>query len=45
MHILLAQLMRNFKIEYREEEPMEYDTAKMFYGPTKQMNLAFIDIK
>ena len=44
MHILLAQLMRNFKIEYREDEPIEF-VAKLFYGPARQMDLAFVNIK
>ena len=44
MHILLAQLVRNFRIEFREEEPIKYIT-KLFYGPERKMNLAFVDRK
>lgn len=44
MHVLLAQLVRNFKIEFREEEPIKFIT-KLFYGPGRQMNLAFVDLK
>ena len=44
MHILLAQLMRSFKIEFREEEPMKFIT-KHFYVPERPLNLAFVDLK
>ena len=44
MHVLLAQLMRNFKIEYREDEPIEF-VAKLLYGPARQMDLAFVNVK
>lgn len=44
MHILLAQLIRNFKLEYREEKPLEF-TNKLFYVPARQMDLAFIDVE
>ena len=43
MHILLAQLVRQFKIEYREKEPINFK-VKLFYGPGRQMDLAFVDI-
>ena len=43
MHILLAQLMKNFKIEYHDEKPMEF-ANKLFYGPARQLDLAFVDI-
>ena len=44
MHILLAQMMRHFKIEYREEEPVRFAT-KLLYGPMRQMNLALVDVQ
>ncbi len=44
MHILLSQVVRNFKIEYRDGKPMEFDNAKLFYGPAREMHLAFIDV-
>ena len=44
MHILLAQMMRNFRIEYREKEPMEFIT-KMFLYPARKMDLALVDLK
>ncbi len=37
MHILLSQVVRNFKIQYREEEPLKFNT-KLFYGPARQMD-------
>ena len=43
MHILLAQMVRQFKIEYREEEPINYK-LKLFYVPERRMDLAFVDI-
>ena len=43
MHILVSQLVRNFKIENREEKPLEF-TIKLFLGPSRKMNLAFTDI-
>ena len=43
MHILLAQLMRKFRLEYREEEPVKF-ANKLFYVPEREINLAFVDI-
>ena len=42
MHILLAQMMRNFRIEYRELEPVKFRT-KLLYRPAGPMNLALTD--
>ena len=44
MHILLAQLIRNYKLEYRDEKPLEF-TNKLLYVPARQMDLAFVDIQ
>ena len=43
MHILVAQLVKNFKIEDRNAKPVEFVT-KLFYGPGSPIDLAFIDI-
>ena len=42
MHVLLAQLIKNFKIEYREDKPIEF-IIKLFNRPERQMDLAFTD--
>ena len=34
MHILLAQLIRNYKLEYRNKEPLEF-TNKLLYVPAR----------
>ena len=44
MHIALAHLIRNFKLEYREEQPLNF-VQKMFIYPERQMDLAFVDQK
>ena len=43
MYILLAQVVKSFKIEFREEKPMEF-INKLNYKPERQMDLAFIDV-
>ena len=43
MHILLAQMIRNFLVEYRDEKPMEF-VNKLFYCPVRRMDLALVDI-
>ena len=43
MHVLLAQLIKNFKIEYREYKPIEF-IIKLFNRPERQVDLAFIDV-
>ena len=43
MNILLAQVVKNFKIEYREDKPIEFIT-KIFYQPERQIDLAFVDV-
>ena len=43
MHILLAQMMRNFRIEYRKKEPMEFENQLVF-RPARKMNLALVDL-
>ena len=42
MHIALAQLIRNFKLEYRDEQPLDF-IQKLFVYPERQMDLAFVD--
>ena len=44
MHIALAQLIRNFNIEYRDEQPLNF-IQKLFVYPERQMDLAFVDRK
>ena len=44
MHILLAQLVRNFRIEFREEEPIKF-INKLFFVPGRRMDLAFVNLK
>ena len=44
MHIALAQLIRNFKLEYRDEQPLNF-VQKLFVYPERQMDLAFVDRK
>ncbi len=43
MHILVARLVKNFKIEDRNAKPVVFVT-KLFYGPGNPIDLAFIDI-
>ena len=43
MHIALAQLMKNFRIEYRDEQPLNF-VERLFVYPERQMDLAFIDV-
>ena len=43
MHILLVQVIKNFKIEYREEKPIEF-IVRAFNRPERQMDLAFIHV-
>ena len=42
MHIALAHLMKNFKLEYTDKSPMDF-TVKLFVVPDKQLNIAFTD--
>ena len=44
LHIALAQLMRNFKVEYRETQPLNF-VQQIFVYPERQMDLAFVDLK
>ena len=44
MHIALAQLIRNFKLEFRDEQPLNF-IQKLFLHPERRMDLAFIDRK
>jgi hypothetical protein len=43
MHILLAQMMKNFRVEYLDDKPMEYET-RLFLGPASRMDLALVDL-
>ena len=43
MHIVLAQMMRNFRLEYRDEEPMEF-VNELLYCPARRMDLALVDV-
>ena len=42
MHIALAHLMKNFKLEYTDKSPMDV-TVKLFVVPERQLNVAFKD--
>ena len=44
MHIALAQLIRNFKLEFRDELPLNF-IQKLFVYPERRMDLAFVDRK
>ena len=43
MHIVLAQLMRNFNINFTEDKPLKY-VVNLFYYPERKMNLTFTDL-
>lgn len=43
LYIALAQIMKTFRVQYRDPEPME-PTQKLFINPERQLNLAFIDL-
>ena len=44
MHILLAQMMKKFRIEYHDDRPMEY-VNKLFLYPERQLDLHLVDIQ
>jgi hypothetical protein len=44
MHIMLAQMMKNFRIEYLDDKPLEYK-SDFFYGPASRMDLALVDLQ
>ena len=43
MHIVLAQVVKNFDIRYTEDEPLKY-IFNFFYCPEREMNLVFKDL-
>ena len=43
MHIVLAQLMRNFKINFTEDKPLKY-VVNLCYYPERKMDLTFSDL-
>lgn len=43
LHIALAQLIKNFRVEYRDEKPMDY-IQTLFLVPERRLDLAFVDL-
>lgn len=43
MNILLAQMMRNFRMECHDEKPMER-VSKLFLYPARRLDLRLIDL-
>ena len=43
IHIAVAQLVRNFRIDYTDDEPLKY-TVQLFYYPKQDMNLVFSNL-
>ena len=43
MHIALTQLMKSFRVEYRDEQPLNF-TQELSVYPKRRMDLAFIDL-
>ena len=43
LHIALAQLIKNFRVEYRGEKPMDY-IQTLFLVPDGRLDLAFVDL-
>ena len=44
MHIALAQLIRNFRIDYRDDQPLDFE-QRLFVYPERRMDLAFVDLQ
>ena len=44
MHIALAQLIRNFRIDYRDDQPLGFE-QQLFVYPERRMDLAFVDLQ
>ena len=43
LHIALSQLIRTFKVEFRDDKPMDY-VQNLFLNPERRFDLAFIDL-
>ena len=44
IHIAVAQLMKNFRVEFRDDHPVGYVQQILIY-PDRRMDLAFIALK
>ena len=44
LHIALAHVMKNFKVEYPEDTPMDYIEEIIQVVPDRKMNLVFKDV-
>ena len=43
IHIAVAQLVRNFRIDYTDDEPLKY-IVQLFFYPKQDMNLVFSNL-
>ena len=44
LHIALSQLVKNFRFDFRDDEPLNF-IQQIFVYPERQMDLAFTDLK
>ena len=44
LHIALAHMMKNFKVEYQEDTPMDYIEEVFQVVPDRKINLVFKDV-